>query len=61
MLNVFGRGFDQTRVAFARKGKIELVVVNIHETTIEALTLLERTIPKNIPLANKLMGDPHPI
>jgi PAS domain S-box-containing protein len=45
-------------LAFARKGKIELVVVNIHETTMEALTLLERTIPKNITLVSKLLADP---
>jgi len=29
MLNVFGRGFDQTRVAFARKGKVKTGLTSV--------------------------------
>jgi PAS domain S-box-containing protein len=44
-------------LAFARKGKIELAVVSLHECIAEAVALLDRTLPKSVVLVQNLQAN----
>ncbi|OGJ95244.1 MAG: hypothetical protein A2350_14715 [Candidatus Raymondbacteria bacterium RifOxyB12_full_50_8] len=67
IVSTAGRASDLTSklLAFSRKGKFELVLLDVHETITEVVKILERTIEKNITITQKfrarpstLLGDP---